>query len=117
MGKKWIVLLVAFAVAVVGTPLFIVRQLESSDEARNPHSLELPAGASTLIAGGKAKLWYACGESGREFEVESREKRRYVRETEKQPIAEISGIRVELLALENQDGWAPTAKFRISWRD
>lgn len=115
MGKKGIIFLIAFVVVAVGTPFFIARHLHLGDYATSPQSVELSAGTSVLVAGGRVKLWFACGETGREFEVVCKDESLYAGGFNDEPVAELCGVTVELIEVEELENRPPRGKFRITW--
>lgn len=69
MSPKWLVLMLFGGILAIGTPIFIAKNLQLGSYAKSPQTAELSLGASVIVGGGRAKLWYAGGSSGAMFEL------------------------------------------------
>lgn len=104
---------IGFLVTIVG-PLYFVNQLQLGKNAKSPQTLKITQGEVGLIGGGRAKLWYAGGHTGGDFEVSCPKETRYI-SPEKDKDYQGCGLRIRFLDVKLKDGFPSKATYRIEW--
>lgn len=113
MRSSTVILAIFAVILTVGTPFFIARNLQLGSYAKSPQEVRLSLGGRATIAGGRAKLWYAGGDTGSDFEIEGRQSSRYFRPEDNQT-CEACGVEVKVLEVDTS-GPVPKARFRVTW--
>lgn len=110
------VVAVAAIVLTVGVPFYIAKTLQLGNYAKSPQEVTISLGGSATIAGGRAKLWFAGGDTGGDFEVSCAGEQRYFG-SDRGDENLACGVNVRLLGVE-EAGPSPVsrAKFRVTWK-
>lgn len=114
MGPRTIGIFILAVIFTIGVPLFISNNLQLGGNAKSPQEATIVLGSTTIIAGGKAKLWYAGGDTGGDFEISCQKEQKYFR-PEPGEINMACEVGVELLKVG--ESTPPRATFRITWKD
>ncbi len=116
-ARTWLFILGIFAMGV-GMPVLVAYNLRLGEFAKSPQTVELMLGSSILVAGGRAKIWFAQVDMGPTIEINCRKETRMVELQHGEPTDEICGVRVELIEVfEKRLGSHTTlrGKFKVSW--
>lgn len=108
-------------VAVVGIVplLFFAWHNRLGDFAKSPQTVEMGLGSTSIVAGGRAKLWFASVDLGPQVEVSCKKQSRLI-ELGEEPSDEVCGIRVRQMSLkEVKRGRFSSlrATFEVTWDD
>lgn len=114
MGPRTIGFFVLALIFTIGVPLFISKNLQLGGNAKSPQEATMILGSTTIIAGGKAKLWYAGGDTGGDFEIRCQKEQKYFR-PEAGDISSACEVNVELLKVS--DTAPQRATFRVTWKN
>lgn len=96
---------------IIGLPFYFASQLQVGSYAKSPQTVEMKIGAKRMIAGGRAKLWYAGGPTGSEYQISCKKDGMYVHPQKgEQYIA--CGVKVTLLRPAEDSG---TGAFKVEW--
>ncbi len=112
MGNRATIFIVVGLVATIGVPFYIARQLALGEYAKSPQTVRLMLGSTAIIAGGRAKLWFAGGNTGGDFEVRCNSERRYFEPTIGEG-CQACDVIVELQKVE--EGRPTYGTFRVTW--
>lgn len=112
MSNKVIVFFVFAFILTASVPFFIARNLQLGSYAKSPQHVTIPLGGSALIAGGKAKLWFAGGDTGGDFEVRCASETRYFQPAIDEG-CQACGVTVSLEKIE--EGRPTRASFLVTW--
>ncbi len=113
MSSRTVVLMVVAVLLTIATPMFIARNLQLGDHAKSPQEAQVRLASTVVVAGGRARIWFAGGTTGGDFEIQCGSDSKYVM-PEFETKYEGCGIQVELL--EIMDTVPPKGKFRVTWK-
>ncbi|MCC7230408.1 MAG: hypothetical protein IT203_08425 [Fimbriimonadaceae bacterium] len=114
MGPRTIGLSILAVILTIGVPLFVSKHLQLGGNAKSPQEATLILGSTTIIAGGRAKLWYAGGDTGGDFEIRCQNEQKYFRP---EPGEVESACKVDVELLNVNESTPPRATFRITWKN
>lgn len=120
MHPKLMIACLAGCALAIGAPLFLASQLQLGGYAKSPQIVELNMGQSALVAGGRAKLWFAAADMGAQIEVSCKKGSSGFELKLEEECDEACGIRVTLLEItEKTMGEHETVrgKFLVTWND
>ncbi len=113
--RKFAVIMVFAVVLMVANPLSIAKNLQLGGYAKSPQEATIRLGQTVTVAGGRAHIWYAGGDTGGDFEIKCKDESRYI-QPEKGEVYEGCKVRVSLIDIKEPKGrGVPKAKFRIEW--
>lgn len=78
MNHRFAIVGVFGVLVAIGIPFYLASQMGIGSYAKSPQIIEIPLKSKRLIAGGRAKLWYAGGPSGTDFQISCTKDGRYV---------------------------------------
>lgn len=118
MGRKLVPTMVLGILLMVSAPLFIAKNLQLGGFARSPQEVTMSLGSRVVVAGGRAKLWYAGGDTGADFEIQTQKGSQYFQPSSGESY-EAYGVTVELIELKIDENGnkPPKAKFKVSWKN
>lgn len=115
MNHRFAIVGVFGVLIAIGVPFFLVSQMELGSYAKSPQTVEIPLGSRRIVAGGKAKIWFAGGSTGSEFEISCSKDGRYVLPQPKEKY-DACGIHVTLVDIDDKEAdRPPKASFKIEW--
>lgn len=120
MGTKIWVYLIGMLAAGVGLPMLLAYQLKLGDFAKSPQEVQLNLGGSIMVAGGKAKIWFAQVDPAPTVEISCAKETATVELDEDEPSHEACGVQVRKLDLkEVQMGVHKTlqGRFEVTWKN
>ncbi|MBX3119221.1 MAG: hypothetical protein KF784_09160 [Fimbriimonadaceae bacterium] len=116
MGSKLVIILVGAVLFTVAVPFFAAKRLQLGTFAKSPQVATMTLGSTVVIAGGRAKLWYAGGDTGGDFEIQCSKGAKYCQPSQRFEEFESNGVTVQLIEID--DRVSPfKAKFKITWDD
>jgi hypothetical protein len=89
------------------------------DFAKSPQRVEMSLGSTSIVAGGRAKMWFAMVDIAPTVEVSCKGSSRMLELTDK-PSEEVCGVRVRKLEIvEREMGRHATMRgvFEVTWND
>ncbi len=99
----------------IGIPFYLASQMGIGTYATSPQTLEVPLGSKKLIGGGRAKLWFAGGSSGGDFEISCKNDAWYL-SPEPNEEYEACRVKVKLLKVHQPKGKSPSrGEFLVTW--
>lgn len=110
-------MVVGLAIAGVGPLAFFAWHNKLGDLAKSPQTVEMNLGTTSIVAGGRAKLWFASVDYGTNVEV-SCKGQRHMFELGEEASDEVCGIRVRAVKLHELElkGYpALRATFEVTW--
>ncbi len=117
MSQKHVSLMIFALIFTIGTPFFIAKNLQLGSFAKSPQEVKMSLGSTATVAGGRASLWFAGGDTGADFEIRCKEQQTYFQPSYDEPACEACGIRVEFLELtQKSPNRPPKAVFKVSWK-
>jgi len=103
----------AFGVLVViALPFYFASQLQVGNYAKSPQTIQMPLGAKRMVAGGRAKIWYAGGVSRAEYMISCKKDGLYVY-AEPNEVSTACGLQVTLKKAAEAKGSKGT--FLVEW--
>lgn len=113
--RKFAIIMVAAILLMVATPLYIAKNLQLGGYAKSPQEATIRLGQTATVAGGRARIWYAGGDTGGDFEIKCKDESRYIQPA-KGEVYEGCKVNVSLIEITEPKGnGVPKAKFRIEW--
>src|SRR5438105_8177930 len=94
--------------------LYIAKNRQLGGYAHSPQTVVLPMGRSTLVAGGRAKLWFGSVEPGVYVEVSCKSESKLMNLQEGEAGDDGCGVHVRLLAFKRENA---KATFEVSWKE
>jgi hypothetical protein len=117
--KIW-ALFLAGGVGALGAPYYVAYQLQLGDFAKSPQTVEINLGTTALVAGGRAKLWFASVDIGPSIEVSCKKEKSFFEVSKSAPSEEVCGVRVRCLDVfekEFRGHKLLRGRFEITWDD
>ena len=103
----------AAVLLTVAVPLFVAKQMQLGSYAKSPQEVRVGLGSTVVVAGGRAKIWFAGGQTGGDFEVSCSKDSRYFQPAHTEEPVQACGITVELKKID--EGRPAKATFKVSW--
>lgn len=119
MGTKIWFYLFGMLAAGVGLPMLLAYQLKLGDFAKSPQEVKLSLGGSLVVAGGRAKIWFAQVDRTPMVEISCTKESAMIELAEDEPSREVCGVQVRSLDLkELQRGVHKTlqGRFEVTWK-
>lgn len=110
MGPKVLLAAIAFMGICIASPMFLANGLQLGSYAKSPQEVQIARGSSAMVAGGRARLYYAGGKTGEDFEIRCSEETAY--STGKSATG--CGVSAEHIGAAFVKG-KPAGTFRIIW--
>lgn len=114
MGPRTVVLAAIAVFLAMGTPFFIAHHLKLGQYAQSPQTVKLALGGTAVVAGGRAKLWYAGDRTGADVEIRCRAETKMFEPGQVGDTCDACGIHVELVELDDRSA-PPRATYKVSW--
>jgi hypothetical protein len=117
--RNWMSIL-AFMVLGLGIPYLVAHNLKLGDIAKSPQTVEIAMGGSVIVAGGKAKLWFAAIDLGPQIEIKCGKEAAFIELNGDEPSREVCGIRVRKIEIKEKEfrgGMVYRGKFEVTWDD
>lgn len=99
---------------LIAVPLFVSKNLQLGSTARSPQTVEMILGSTAVVAGGRAKIWYAGGDTGGDFEIQCSRGKHYFQAMIDEP-REGCGVKVTWTKLEQMGTKPSRATFKVEW--
>lgn len=120
MGTKIWVYLIGMMAAGIGLPMLLAYQLKLGDFAKSPQEVRLNLGGSLVVAGGRAKIWFAQVDLAPTVEISCAKETATVELDEEEPSQEVCGVQVRKLDIkEVQLGVHRVLQghFEVTWKN
>ncbi|MBI5706784.1 MAG: hypothetical protein HZC36_07310 [Armatimonadetes bacterium] len=120
MGTKIWVYLIGMMAAGIGLPMLLAYQLKLGDFAKSPQEVRLNLGGSLVVAGGRAKIWFAQVDPAPTLEISCAKETATVELDEEEPSQEVCGVQVRKLDIkEVQLGVHRVLQghFEVTWKN
>lgn len=115
MGPRTVVLALFGVLLAMGVPFFVSHHLQLGARAKSPQEATVTLGGKVVVAGGRAKLWFAGGVSGADFEVSCSKETKYFQPDGPGSTHSACGIDVEFVEVNDENG-PLRGKFKITWQ-
>lgn len=112
-GPRAAVLVVGLPAALLFALWFVAWRNQYGSYAKSPQTVEMSIGTQTIVAGGRAKMWFAQIDEGAYVELKRKGESRGLWLQVDEPSDPVFGLTVELV--EVQESMPPRAKFEVRW--
>ena len=102
-------------ILAMGVPFFISHHLQLGSNAKSPQEVKMSLGSTAVIAGGRAKLWFAGGNTGGDFEVSCSKESQYFQPEDTETAHSACGVDVILVKVHDEKA-PPKATFKVTWK-
>jgi hypothetical protein len=112
MNHRFAIVAIFGVLVVIAMPFYFASQLQVGSYAKSPQTVQVTLGAKRMVAGGRATLWYAGGNTKGEYMVSCKKDGLYVHS---QPNETITACGMQVTLIQPSDGKGTKGTFRVEW--